>query len=83
MKQVLVFDQLTLEAHVRKNNGSPLTGKRESILKLHTFILHEVGDDATGTAGYTRVAVDKDTAPINTLPDEGDRCREVTQETAL
>lgn len=59
-EQLLELAQLPLKAHVGKNHGTALARELESLLKLHVFLLHEVGNDTAGTATHASVAVDQD-----------------------
>ena len=69
-KKLLKFGELLLEAHIREYDGATLTSELESLLKLHIFLLHQIGDDARGASRNTGITVDEHATARHTLLDE-------------
>ena len=83
MKQLFKLAELSLKAHVWENDGAALARELESLLELHVFLLHEVGDDAASTAGDACIAMDKHAALCHALFDKRNRRRKVPDEARL
>ena len=70
VEQFLELAELALEAHVREDDGPPLAGELECLLKLHIFLLHQISDDARGASRNTGITVDEHATARHTLLDE-------------
>ena len=56
-EEFLELAQLPLETHVGKDHGTALARELESLLKLHVFLLHKVGNDTASTPTHTSIAM--------------------------
>ena len=83
VEQLLELAELALEAHVRKDDGPPLAGELECLLKLHILLLHQIGYDAACASRDAGVAVNQDSSFGYALLDEGDGGREVPDQAGL
>ena len=83
MEQFFILAKLPLEAHVRKDDWTSFAREREGLREGHVLLLHQEGDDAGSTPGYTRIAVDKHTTLRYALLDELDSSWEMPDQTTL